>query len=128
MPRRRLKALALWVQAGATVALLGSSGVGKSTLINRLVGEKVQATQEVRTADHKGLHTTTQRELLVAPGGALIIDTPGMRELQPWDAGAEVQAAFADVAEIAARCKFRHCTPPLNPPCPVQTALPAAPP
>jgi ribosome biogenesis GTPase len=123
MTRRGLKALAPWLQPGATVALLGSSGVGKSTLINRLVGEKVQATQEVRATDHKGLHTTTQRELLVAPGGALIIDTPGMRELQPWDAGAEVQAAFADVAEIAARCKFRDCTHTVEPGCAVQAAL-----
>ncbi len=123
MTRRGLKALAPWLQPGATVALLGSSGVGKSTLINRLVGEKVQHTQEVRTGDSKGLHTTTQRELLVAPGGALIIDTPGMRELQPWDAGAEVQAAFADVAEIAARCKFRDCTHTVEPGCAVQAAL-----
>ena len=123
MTRRGLKALAPWLQPGATVALLGSSGVGKSTLINRLVGEKVQATQEVRAADSKGLHTTTQRELLIAPGGALIIDTPGMRELQPWDASAEVQAAFADVVEIAACCKFRDCTHTVEPGCAVQAAL-----
>ncbi|MSU46592.1 MAG: ribosome small subunit-dependent GTPase A [Lacunisphaera sp.] len=123
MTRRGLKALAPWLQPGSTVALLGSSGVGKSTLINRLVGEARQPTQEVRATDSKGLHTTTQRELLVAPGGALIIDTPGMRELQPWDAGAEVQAAFADVAEIAARCKFRDCAHAIEPGCAVQVAL-----
>ena len=121
--RRGLKALAPWLQPGRTVAFLGSSGVGKSTLINRLVGEARQDTQKVRAADGKGLHTTTQRELLIAPGGALIIDTPGMRELSPWDAGAEVAAAFTDVAEIAARCKFRDCAHTVEPGCAVQAAL-----
>ncbi len=123
LTRRGLKALAPWLQPGRTVAFLGSSGVGKSTLINRLVGEARQDTQEVRAADGKGLHTTTQRELLVAPGGALIIDTPGMRELSPWDAGAEVAAAFADVAAIAAGCKFRDCAHTVEPGCAVQAAL-----
>ena len=123
LTRRGLKALAPWIRPGSTVALLGSSGVGKSTLINRLVGEARQDTQEVRASDGKGLHTTTQRELLIAPGGALIIDTPGMRELQPWDAGAEVTAAFGDVAEIAARCKFRDCSHTVEPGCAVQAAL-----
>lgn len=118
-----LEALTSYLSRGATVALLGSSGVGKSTLINRLLGEKVQETQAVRAADDKGLHTTTQRELLVAPGGALIIDTPGMRELSPWDAGAEVAAAFTDVAAIAARCKFRDCAHAVEPGCAVQAAL-----
>ena len=121
--RRGLKALGPWLQPGQTIALLGSSGVGKSTIINRLVGEQLQDTQAVRAFDGKGRHTTTQRELIVTPGGFIVIDTPGMRELQPWDASAGVTAAFADVAEIAARCRFRDCAHTVEPGCAVQAAL-----
>jgi ribosome biogenesis GTPase len=123
--RRGLKALAPWLVPGTTIALLGSSGVGKSTLINRLVGEVRQDTQEVREADGKGRHTTTSRELLVAPSGVIVIDTPGMREIQPWDAGAGVDAAFRDVAAIAAQCRFRDCSHTVEPGCAVQAALAA---
>jgi len=121
--RRGLKALAPYLTPGATIALLGSSGVGKSTLINRIVGERLQDTQEVREADGKGRHTTTSRELLIAPSGVIVIDTPGMREIQPWDAGAGVDAAFGDVADIAARCRFRDCAHTVEPGCAVLAAL-----
>jgi len=121
--RRGLKALAPYLTPGATIALLGSSGVGKSTLINRLLGEIRQDTQEVREADGKGRHTTTSRELLVAPSGVIVIDTPGMREIQPWDAGAVVDVAFGDVTAIAGRCRFRDCTHTVEPGCAVQAAL-----
>lgn len=121
--RRGLKALEPWLQPGRTIALLGSSGVGKSTLINRLVREPLQDTQEVREADHKGRHTTTQRELIVAPEGFIVIDTPGMRELHPWDAVAGIDAAFGDVMAVVARCKFRDCSHTVEPGCAVPGAL-----
>ena len=87
---------------GRTIALLGSSGVGKSTLVNRLAGREVLATQEVR-ADGRGRHTTSHRELVPLPGGALLLDTPGMRELQLWEIADGLAGAFADVEEIEAR-------------------------
>ena len=90
-----------YLASGRTVALLGSSGVGKSTLANRLLGEELLATGEVRR-DGRGRHTTTHRELVQLPGGALLLDTPGMRELQLWADESALEETFADVAELAA--------------------------
>ncbi|MCU0247971.1 MAG: ribosome small subunit-dependent GTPase A [Bryobacter sp.] len=94
---------------GKSVVFIGSSGVGKSSLINRLYGDDILVTQAVRESDAKGRHTTTWRELILLPGGGLVIDTPGMREFHLWLAGDGLEAAFSDVAEWAARCRFRDC-------------------
>jgi ribosome biogenesis GTPase len=105
-----LTVLDAYLQPGRTVALLGSSGVGKSTLLNRLLGAEVQPTREVRESDQRGRHTTTSRHLFVLPTGALVIDTPGMRELQLWEGSEGLAATFDDVETLAARCRFRDCT------------------
>ena len=119
-----LKALDPWLVPGRTLAVLGSSGVGKSTLINRLLGVDHLATAAISDAVGKGRHTTTHRELIVTPGGALVIDTPGMRELQLWDVEASaIDSAFADIAAIAAHCRFRDCTHRAEPGCAIQASL-----
>jgi ribosome biogenesis GTPase / thiamine phosphate phosphatase len=123
LKRGGVKALAPWLRPHTTVAFLGSSGVGKSTLINEILGEERQVTQENRAIDGKGRHTTTERELLLSPDGVLIIDTPGMRELQPWQAEEAVENVFADITALAGQCKFRDCTHGPEPGCAVQAAL-----
>jgi ribosome biogenesis GTPase len=110
---------------GQTVALLGSSGVGKSTLLNRLAGADLQRTADVRESDGRGRHTTTYAQLFPLPGGALAIDTPGMRELQLWDADQGLGTAFSDIEEVAAHCRFRDCHHADEPGCAVRAALAA---
>ena len=109
--------------AGHTLVVLGSSGVGKSTLINRLVGNERLRTAEVREDDHRGRHTTTHRELIVLPGGALLIDTPGMRELQLWSADAGIEEAFDDIASLASGCHYADCLHDSEPHCAVKQAV-----
>jgi ribosome biogenesis GTPase len=111
-----------YVPHGRTAALLGSSGVGKSTLVNALVGEELLATQDLRD-DGRGRHTTTHRQLVPLPGGGLVLDTPGMRELQLWDAAEGLHAAFEDVEALAAQCRFTDCAHGLEPDCAVRAAL-----
>jgi ribosome biogenesis GTPase len=111
-----------YVPAGRTAALLGSSGVGKSTLVNALVGEELLATQEIRE-DGRGRHTTSHRQLVPLPEGGLVLDTPGMRELQLWEADDGLQAAFADVDALAAQCRFADCGHREEPGCAVRGAL-----
>jgi ribosome biogenesis GTPase / thiamine phosphate phosphatase len=117
-----LATLDAYLVPGRTVALLGSSGVGKSTLANRLLGEELLATGDLRR-DGRGRHTTTHRELVRLPGGALLLDTPGMRELQLWADEAALEETFADVAELAAQCRFSDCAHGSEPGCAVRAAL-----
>jgi ribosome biogenesis GTPase len=114
--------LRAYLEPNRTVALLGSSGVGKSTLLNYLAGEERLATREIRD-DGRGRHTTTHRELVPLRGGGLVLDTPGLRELQLWDVGEGLNTAFEDVAEIASRCRFGDCSHETEPGCAVREAL-----
>jgi ribosome biogenesis GTPase / thiamine phosphate phosphatase len=113
--------LRAWLEPNKTAVLLGSSGVGKSTIVNTLIGEELLATQEVREDDQMGRHTTTRRELILVPTGGVVLDTPGIRELQLWDA--DLEQTFGDIEEIARRCRFSDCNHDREPGCAVREAL-----
>lgn len=120
-----LQGVRAWCGTGQTVALLGSSGVGKSTLVNSLSGSRVQLTREAREADAKGRHTTTRRSIHVLPGGGLLVDNPGMRELALVDVEAAATTLFDDIEALAVECRFRDCRHETEPGCAVQAAVAA---
>jgi ribosome biogenesis GTPase len=113
--------VAQYIENGKTIAFIGSSGVGKSTLINRLLGQELMATKEIREDDDKGKHTTTHRQLVLLPNGGIVIDTPGMRELGVFSGN--ISTTFEDIADLAAGCKFGNCSHGTEPGCAVQGAI-----
>lgn len=123
LDRESVEGLSPWCQPGNTVALLGSSGVGKSTLINTLLGGAIQQTKAVREDDAKGRHTTTNRSLHLLPSGGLLIDMPGMRELQLADCEHGIEQTFPEISRLSQLCKFSDCQHVAEPGCAVQEAI-----
>ncbi len=120
---RGISTLESYFEANHTVALIGSSGVGKSTMTNALLGREAQATQEVRAHDSRGRHTTTHRQLFLRPGGGSIIDTPGMRGVESWNPDQNADKGFEDIETLALECKFSNCRHEAEPKCAVRAAV-----
>ena len=118
-----LNALAQWVKPGSTVGFIGSSGVGKSTLVNRLLGAPLIRTRETRSSDERGRHTTTHRQMFLLPGGGVLLDTPGMREMQFWDAEQGLNKAFDEIDALSPSCRFKDCGHDSEPGCAVKAGV-----
>ena len=118
-----LNELEEYLKTGYTAALLGSSGVGKSTIINQLLGQEKMEVNEIRINDGRGKHTTTHRELIVLEDGGIVIDTPGMREIQLWDGNEGIKESFEDIEALAQNCKFNDCQHDSEPGCAVKKAI-----
>jgi ribosome biogenesis GTPase len=121
--KQGLDSLSPYLRKGVTSTLVGSSGVGKSSLVNAIISEDLMKTGEVRAYDHKGKHTTTKREMIVLPKGGMIIDNPGMREIQLWADEANLDQSFSDIDGYAKQCKYANCTHGSEPECAVREAL-----